>query len=105
MRAIQRRAFVALVCACALGAGGAQGECRSLNIGAVGQAKEAIGEATSSAVDALVGKIAKTYGAQWSTGSHRTASFDCHKDLGGNGSHPARWACTALTGEICKVGG
>ena len=96
---------LAMAAACILGASGAaEADCRSESVSASGEEKVAIDEATKSAVDALVEKIVKTYGKKWSTGSHRSGQFDCHKNLGGTGGHPTRWTCTATTAEICRAG-
>ncbi|MFM9942359.1 MAG: hypothetical protein ACKVP7_22990 [Hyphomicrobiaceae bacterium] len=78
----------------------ASAACRDVTVSAMGVEKTDIDAATASASDALVAKIAATYGPTWGVGSHRHGSFHCDKALGGR---KPGWVCSAKTTVICAA--
>lgn len=95
--------FLSACAACAISALAAAAPalavCKTVTVSATGQQMPDIDEATSSAGDALVGKVVATYGKTWTMGSHRNGSFHCDKILAGR---KPGWTCTARTTAICS---
>lgn len=83
-----------------LASAAAQAKCRDVTVSARGQNLLAIGDAKSSAGEALGAKIVKKYGDRWGAGSHRNGTFRCKQVAPGPRSG---WTCTATTSAICAT--